>query len=129
MSNKRYKALIGEIKLMMLDPGHFHAALIQKNMYSQVAPQVHVYAPRGPELKDYLDRIEGYNHRPESPTRWEEVVYSGDDYLNKMLHDKPGNVVMLAGNNRRKNRIHQEMCGGRPPCFFRQTDVYKSAGF
>lgn len=87
---------------MMLDPGHFHAPLVQKNMYSQVAPQVHVYAPPGPELKDYLDRIEGYNHRPDSPTRWEETVYSGEDYLNKMLQDKPGNVVVLAGNNRRK---------------------------
>jgi predicted dehydrogenase len=102
MSNKRFKSLSGEIKLMMLDPGHFHAPLVQKNMYSQVAPQVHVYAPPGPELKDYLDRIEGYNHRPDSPTRWEETVYSGEDYLNKMLQDKPGNVVVLAGNNRRK---------------------------
>ena len=32
------------IKLITLDPGHFHAALIQKSMYPQVDPSVHVYA-------------------------------------------------------------------------------------
>ncbi|MHC4194241.1 MAG: putative oxidoreductase C-terminal domain-containing protein, partial [Planctomycetota bacterium] len=31
----------GEVKLMTLDPGHFHAALVQKKTYEQVAPKVH----------------------------------------------------------------------------------------
>ena len=37
----------GEVKIMTLDPGHFHAALVQKNMYEQVSPEVYVYAPKG----------------------------------------------------------------------------------
>ena len=32
----------GEVKLITLDPGHFHAALVQKTMYGQVSPIVHV---------------------------------------------------------------------------------------
>ena len=47
----------GEVKLMTLDPGHFHAALVQKTMYDQVSPTVTVYAPQGPDLQDHLDRI------------------------------------------------------------------------
>ena len=39
------------IKLITLDPGHFHAALIQKSMYPQVDPSVHVYAEDGRDLK------------------------------------------------------------------------------
>jgi hypothetical protein len=37
------------MKLTVLDPGHFHAALVQKNMYANVDDTVHVYAPAGPD--------------------------------------------------------------------------------
>ncbi|MEJ2649554.1 MAG: hypothetical protein P8016_14240, partial [Sedimentisphaerales bacterium] len=33
---------IGKVHLITLDPGHFHAALVQKSMYDNVDPQVHV---------------------------------------------------------------------------------------
>jgi predicted dehydrogenase len=92
----------GEVKLITLDPGHFHAALVQKNMYDQVSPEVYVYAPEGFDLREHLKRIEGYNSRPEKPTSWVEKVYTGADYFEKMLAEKKGNVVVLAGNNRIK---------------------------
>ncbi len=92
----------GEIKLMTLDPGHFHAALVQKSMYDQVDPVVHVYAPKGADVDSHLKIIEGYNSRAENPTSWEEVVYTGPDYLEKMLKEKPGNVMVTAGNNAKK---------------------------
>jgi predicted dehydrogenase len=92
----------GEVKLMTLDPGHFHAALVQKKMYDQVSPTVYVYAPTGSDVTDHLNRIEGYNSRPDDPTGWKGVVYTGDDFLEKMLAEKPGNVVVLSGNNRKK---------------------------
>ncbi|HEY3388109.1 MAG TPA: hypothetical protein VGK38_00945, partial [Prolixibacteraceae bacterium] len=87
-----YTGAKGEVKIMTLDPGHFHAALVQKNMYEQVSPEVFVYAPEGNDLKEHLMRIEGYNSRSESPTSWSEKVYTGSDYLEKMLSEKPGNV-------------------------------------
>ena len=68
------------VRLMTLDPGHFHAGLVQKFMYPQVSPVVHVYSPGGPELQDHLKRIEGFNTRAEDPTRWEQKVYSGKDF-------------------------------------------------
>ncbi len=91
-----------EIRLITLDPGHFHAALVQKVMYDQVSPVVHVFAPDGPDVDDHLKRIDGFNTRQENPTTWEERVYRGGDYLEKMLAQKPGNVVVLSGNNSRK---------------------------
>ena len=89
-------------RFITLDPGHFHAALVQKKMYPQVDAEVRVYAPKGNDLKLHLARVEGYNRRAEQPTRWKEVVYEGDDYLERMLDGKNGDVVVLAGNNRKK---------------------------
>jgi predicted dehydrogenase len=90
------------IRLITLAPAHFHAALVQKSMYPQIDSVVHVYAPAGPELQEHLNFINQYNHRAEDPTHWVEKVYTGSDYLEKMLSDKAGNVVVLAGNNKEK---------------------------
>ncbi|HNX34938.1 MAG TPA: putative oxidoreductase C-terminal domain-containing protein [Kiritimatiellia bacterium] len=90
------------VKLITLDPGHFHAALVQKRMYPNVSPKVHIYAPEGNDLKMHMDRINGFNTRAEEPTKWESTVYTGADFFEKMLKDKAGNVVVLAGNNARK---------------------------
>ncbi|MDR2883382.1 MAG: Gfo/Idh/MocA family oxidoreductase [Alistipes sp.] len=92
----------GEVKLITLDPGHFHAALVQKTAYPQVAPDVHVYAPAGDDLRQHIERIEQYNSRPDNPTAWNEIVYTGTDYLQKMVDGKRGNVMVVAGNNRLK---------------------------
>ena len=54
-----------DVRLMTLDPGHFHAALIQKEMYPGVAPRVDVYAPLGWDLFEHLNRVAGFNRRAE----------------------------------------------------------------
>lgn len=92
----------GEVKIMTLDPGHFHAALVQKSMYEQVNQIVHVYAPKGPDVKGHLKRINGFNNRSDNPTSWEEKVYEGDDFFEKMISEKPGNVMVVSGNNAKK---------------------------
>lgn len=90
------------IRLITLDPGHFHAALVQKTMYPQVDATVHVYAPAGADVQEHLKRVAAYNARQDNPTHWQEVVYTGPDYFARMLAEKPGNVLVLAGNNQRK---------------------------
>ncbi|HLN54698.1 MAG TPA: putative oxidoreductase C-terminal domain-containing protein [Bacteroidales bacterium] len=96
------KADSGMVRLITVDPGHFHAALVQKTMYDQVSPDVHVFAPDGPDVQQHLDRINSYNTRAENPTKWNEIVYTGPDFFEKMMESKPGNVVVLSGNNRKK---------------------------
>lgn len=90
------------VRLITLDPGHFHAALVQKEMFPGIDSVVYVYSPGGPELKAHLDLIKQYNERKEKPAHWDEKVYSGEDYLGKMIRSKKGNVVIIAGNNRKK---------------------------
>ncbi|KAA6336438.1 hypothetical protein EZS27_015402 [termite gut metagenome] len=94
--------LLAEVKLITLDPGHFHAALVQKSAYPQVSNDVYVYAPEGDDLNEHLEKIESYNTRSESPTTWNEIVYIGNDYWEKMLAEKKGNVLITAGNNAKK---------------------------
>src|SRR6476619_5419077 len=91
-----------QVRLMTLDPGHFHAALVQKEMYPGVAPRVDVYAPLGPDLFEHLGRVAAYNRRADKPTSWDLEVHTSADYFERMLRDHPGNVVVLSGRNRGK---------------------------
>ena len=88
--------------LITLDPGHFHASLVQKRMYGDVDSIVHVFAPTGDDVQQHLMRIDAFNRRPDDPTHWVERVYTGADFFDRMLATKPGNVVVIAGNNARK---------------------------
>ena len=90
------------VRLMTLDPGHFHAALIQKEMYPGVSETVQVYAPLGPDLTAHLNRIAGFNLRAENPTRWQLEVHTGPDFMGRMLRERAGNVVVISGRNRGK---------------------------
>ena len=88
--------------IITCDPGHFHAGLVQKVMYPEVNPEVFVYAPVGAEVEGHMAQIEGYNSRADNPTDWKTEVYSGSDFFEKMIEEKPGNVLVLAGNNQKK---------------------------
>ena len=101
-NSMRKTAADATIGIMTLDPGHFHAGLIHKSMYPVVDSTIYVFAPEGPELKDYLNRIDSYNNRPEDPAAWKTEVYAGPDYLQRMIAKKPGNVMVVAGKNDRK---------------------------
>lgn len=90
------------VKLITLDPGHFHAALVQKSMYPGVDSTVQVYAPGGPDLQMHLSKINGYNAAKTSPTHWNEQIYTGKDFFSSMIKERKGNVVVLAGNNQLK---------------------------
>ena len=90
---------MSDVRLMTLEPGHFHAALVQKEMYAGVAPRADVYAPLGPDLYQHLSRIDAFNRRAASPTRWSLEVHAAPDALERMLAERPGNVVVLSGRN------------------------------
>lgn len=102
-----------DIRFITLDPGHFHASLVQKEMYSGVSPTVHVYAPLGSDLTDHLGRIARFNLRKDAPTAWELEIHTSADFLERMLRDRPGNAVVLSGRNRGKiDRLQSSLDGG-----------------
>ena len=51
-----------EVTLITIDPGHFHAGLVQKFSQPQINDTVYVYAPEGEDLNQHLQRIESYNN-------------------------------------------------------------------
>ncbi len=94
--------VIRPLRLMTLAPGHFHAALVQKETLPGVHPRAHVYGPLDGDLLEHLTRVAAFNARAVDPTRWELDVRTGDNYLGRMLREQPGNVVVIAGRNRPK---------------------------
>jgi predicted dehydrogenase len=93
---------MADVRLMTVDPGHFHAALVQKEMYAGVAERVDVYAPAGNDLTEHLNRIAAFNKRRQQPTTWDVQLHTGPDFFQRMLRERPGNVVILSGRNRGK---------------------------
>ncbi len=118
-----------EIHLITLDPGHFHAALVQKIMYSSVDSIVHVYAPGGNDLRLHQGRINAYNIRSEEPTHWKEEIYTGPDFFEKMLAEKKGNVIILAGNNQKKTEYILKSLDAGFHVLADKPMVINSAGF
>ena len=90
------------VRLITLDPAHFHAALVQKQMLPGIARRVSIYAPLGPDLLAHLKLIEQFNSRPDNPTSWELDIHCSPKSLEEMIAARPGNVVVLAGRNRVK---------------------------
>ena len=90
------------VRLITLDPAHFHAALVQKQMLPGISKRVAIYAPLGPDLLAHLRLIDQFNTRPENPTSWELDIHCSPHSLEEMIAAHPGNVVVLAGHNRTK---------------------------
>lgn len=84
------------IGLTIVDPGHFHAALVMKEMHPQVSPVAHVYAPLGPDLADFLTRIARFD------AGWRLEVHTGPDFLERMARERSGTVAIFSGRNRGK---------------------------
>ena len=86
-------------KLMMFDPGHFHASLLLREMYPDVASTVSIFCPLGADLLGHLARVAAFNGRPESPTSWSLDVYAGAETFERMLRERPGNCVVFSGRS------------------------------
>jgi predicted dehydrogenase len=89
-------------RLIIVEPGHFHATLLQREMYPWLDRRVSVFATLGPELLDYLGRVAAFNARKENPTSWEMEVHTSADPMAAMLREPPGNMVVFTGKNRVK---------------------------
>ena len=87
---------------MTLAPGHFHAALVLKEMLPEVYARSYVYAPLNADTLDYVERVAAFNARRFTPTDWEIDLRAGPNYLARFLREQPGNAVVIAGRNRVK---------------------------
>lgn len=90
------------VQFVTLNPGHFHAYLVQKQQLAGVDTNVYVYAPQGAEIDAHLSAIAQFNSRPNNPTHWQEHTFVGETFQSRWLREKPGNTLVLAGDNSRK---------------------------
>jgi len=91
-----------DLSLVVIDPGHFHAALLLGEMQPGLSPLVRVHAPFGPDLLDYLTRVERFNRRVERPTAWCFEIHAGPDFLARLRDAPAGSLAVIAGRNRGK---------------------------
>jgi len=96
--------------LTFLEPGHFHATLTLGERHPRVRDEIFIYTQPGPDLDDFLALVEAFNRRAEQPTSWRPVVRTGDLPPERLIAERPGEVVILAGKNDRKmammRRLH-----------------------
>jgi predicted dehydrogenase len=101
----------GKRTLLVLDPGHFHAALTLRRPHARLNDDVYVYAYAGPDVDAFLELVESFNQRIQDPTCWRLHVYRGPDHLERLLSERRGEVVIVAGKNDRKlsniARLHE----------------------
>ena len=118
-----------EIRIIQLDPTHGHAAAAQSEQLNRIDSNVYVYAPAKDDVTPYLQQINSFNTRKEDPTKWNEIAYYGKDYLERMVAEKKGNVVVLAGNNRLKIDYIEQSVNAGMNVFSDKPMVISKAGF
>jgi predicted dehydrogenase len=89
-------------RLLFLDPGHFHATLTLRMPNPRVADDIVVYAPDGPERREFLALVERFNRRSANPTAWRVDVVTALDPCTRLIQERRGDLVVLAGKNIRK---------------------------
>lgn len=92
--------MLRTIRFVLLAPGHFHAALVHKELPPGVHPRAVVYAPLESDLLQYLDYVRAFNARSVAPTRWEVDVRAGANYFERFQREPFGNTAVLAGRPR-----------------------------
>jgi predicted dehydrogenase len=95
--------------LLFLEPGHFHATLTLRVPHPRVSDEIVVYATTGPELRDFLALVERFNTRAERPTRWRPIVITDADPLARLIAERRGDAVVLAGQNVDKARTFRRL--------------------
>jgi predicted dehydrogenase len=95
--------------LLFLEPGHFHAGLTLREPNPRVSEEIFVYASDGPDLRDFLALVERFNRRAERPTRWRPTVVTGTDPLARLIAERRGDAVVLAGRNGGKARTFRRL--------------------
>jgi len=101
--------------LMFLAPGHFHAALTLRERHPLVSDDIAVYASDEAEVREFLDLVASFNARPERPTAWRPLLRAGGDPLARLLAERPGDAVVVAGRNDRKMSWIRQLHGAGLP--------------
>ncbi len=97
------QAADGLHRFVVIEPGHFHAALVFKRAsYDGISPEVKIYAPVDEDFTDHMARVTPFNNREDNPADWRYHVYLGDDFEDVLFRDHFGDIAVLSGKNNQK---------------------------
>lgn len=91
-------------RMIVLDPEHPHAAAVFAHPIPGVSNTVHVYAPPGRGVNAFLESLASFNHRALNPTDWHVESHIAPEFLQSMLREPPGNIVVITSRNDLKIR-------------------------
>ena len=97
--------------LLIFDPGHFHAALVFRESHPSLSDEIFVYSEGGPDMDRFVNIVRSYNERESNPTRWKIHVNQGPDALEKLIAERKGDVVVLAGKNDTRMELIERLNG------------------
>ncbi len=97
--------------LLILNPGHFHAALVLRESHPSLSGEIFVYSEPGPDTDRFVEIVTSYNQRTINPTQWKIHLSEGPvhDALEKLIHEKKGDVVVLAGKNNTRMELIERL--------------------
>lgn len=99
--------------MIILNPGHFHAGLVLRESHPALFSDIYVYSEEGPDLDRFMNMVDAFNTRKIDPTTWRIHVYTGTNYLEKLIAEKKGDIVAIAGkNNTKMEHIESLKCAG-----------------
>ncbi len=88
--------------LVIVNPGHFHAGLVLREMHPEISRDVYIYSNPGIDLDNYMKLVQSFNNRAQHPTSWNFHVYAAPDFMEKAVTEKKGDIAILAGKNNLK---------------------------
>jgi len=90
-------------RFVVIDPGHFHAALVfKRSSYDGISPIVGIYAPVSEDFTDHMARVIPFNNREDDPAAWKYRIHLGPDYREKLFEERFGDIAILSGRNNEK---------------------------
>ena len=95
-------ASAADLRLVTVDPAHFHASQLHSGPLPGFSRDAYVYAPIGSDIAGYWLSVAGWTAQSIQPDFWRFHSYTGSDYMARFEADRPGDVHMLSGPNRRK---------------------------
>lgn len=84
---------------MVLEPEHFHAALLFNRPNRRLSAEVHVYTRGGDGSAQFCDLLTRFNEAHDSATDWRLHVHRSLQPLEALLESPHGDFAVLAGRN------------------------------
>ena len=98
-----------ELRLVTLDPATFTPrSFIPAPPFRDFSRDAYIYSPVTCDGANFWASVSNLVSRSKDPAFWRFHTYNGTDFLERMLAEKRGDVVMLSGRKRPNSRTHRQ---------------------